>query len=225
MKRVVGLTIGALAIIGVAGGSTYAYFSDTETSTSTLAAGSLNLVATASGTSSTPHVVLTAVGDGINSNVTFTKTKRGDSGSITWTLTNNGDLAGTLTMASSNVTFNDNDGTQKKPETKAIAANGGVNLGLGDLMGVRLKNGATYVLGDAANYVPFSGLQAALRAQNQAMAAGGSIVYTLEWALAKDLKKAGADAKFGTADDVDVNDDIIQGDTATIDTTFTLTRS
>jgi hypothetical protein len=36
---------------------------------------------------------------------------------------------------------------------------------------------------------------------------------------------AGADGKLGTADDVPVDDNIIQSDTATVDITFTLTQS
>ncbi len=225
MKKIIGLTIVALLLIGIVGVGTFAYFSDTETSSgNTVTAGTLNLVATNAGTSSTPHIVVTAGSDGINCNVVFTQIKPGDSGTIAWTLTNDGDMSGNLTIPST-IAFNDNDGAQKNPETKAITANGGVNLGLGDLLGARLKYGATYVLGDATNYVPFSGLQAALLAQNQAIAAVGSLVYTLDWAVASDVKNAGADGKFGTGDDVDVSDNIIQGDGAAIDITFTLTQS
>lgn len=226
MKKIIGLTIVALLLIGIVGVGTFAYFSDTETSSgNTVTAGTLNLVATNTGTSSTPNIVVTAGSDGINCNVVFTKLKPGDSGTTAWTLTNNGDLPGNLTTPST-IAFNDNDGSQMNPETKAITANGGVNLGLSDLMGARLKYGATYVLGDATNYVPFSGLQAALLAQSQAIAAGGgSLVYTLDWALASDVKKAGADGKFGTGDDVDVSDNIMQGDSVAMDITFTLTQS
>ena len=44
MKKIAGLTIAALLIIGLVGGGTYAYFSDTESSTgNTLTAGTLDL--------------------------------------------------------------------------------------------------------------------------------------------------------------------------------------
>ena len=44
MKKIIGLTIAVLLIIGLVGGGTFAYFSDTETSTgNTLTAGTLNL--------------------------------------------------------------------------------------------------------------------------------------------------------------------------------------
>ena len=56
------------------------------------------------------------------------------------------------------------------------------------------------------------------------MASGGTITYVLSWSLASDLMKAGTDGKFGTGDDVQVDDNIIQGDSATIDLTFTLTQ-
>ncbi len=211
MKKIIGLTIAALLIIGIVGAGTFAYFGDTETSTSnTFTAGTLNLVATTNGTSSTAHIVVTAGGDGINGNVVFTKLKPGDSGTMTWTLTNDGDLPGTLTIPST-VVFNDNNGSQKNPETKAIATNAGVNLGLGDLMGVWLTRGGTDILGTTAAYVPMSGLEAVLIAQSQSIAPTGSLVYVLHWAIPTDIPL--------------VDDNIIQGDSATIDITFTLTQS
>lgn len=210
-------------VLALIGGGTWAYFSDTETSTgNTFTAGTLNLVPSTSGTGPVGKYTVTAGGDGINGNVVFDRLAPGESGSITWTMTNNGNLNGILTMASV-ATFSEN-GTNE-PESAAIASNGGVDLGLGDLMGVRLKRGATYILGDASNYVPFSALATVLNAQNQSLAASGSLTYALEWQIATDVKGAGVDGKFGTADDVQVDDNIIQGDTGTVDITFTLTQS
>ena len=210
-------------VLALIGGGTWAYFSDTETSTgNTFTAGTLNLVPSTSGTGPVGKYAVTAGGDGINGNVVFSNIGPGDLGSITWTLQNTGTLAGNLTMASV-ATFSEN-GTNE-PESAAIASNGGVDLGLGDLMGVRLKCGVTYILGDASNYVPFSSLAAVLNAQNQSLAASGSLTYALEWQIATDVKGAGVDGKFGTADDVQVDDNIIQGDTGTVDITFTLTQS
>jgi len=50
------------------------------------------------------------------------------------------------------------------------------------------------------------------------------MTYVLEWQVAADVMGAGVDGLFGTADDVAVNDNIIQSDQATIDITFTLTQ-
>ena len=50
MKKIVGLTIVALLVIGLVGGGTWAYFTDTEESTgNSFTAGFLNLVYSASG--------------------------------------------------------------------------------------------------------------------------------------------------------------------------------
>jgi predicted ribosomally synthesized peptide with SipW-like signal peptide len=209
-----------LAIIA---GGTWAYFSDTETSTgNTFTAGTLNLVPSTSGTGPVGKYTVTAGGDGINGNVVFNTLAPGDSGSITWTLTNNGNLNGTLTMAST-ATFAENGSNE--PETAVVGNNNGSNGDLDEYVGVRLKRGATYILGDASNYVPFSGLAAVLNAESQSLAASGTLTYVLEWQIVTDVKGAGADGKFVTVDDVQVDDNIIQSDTATVDITFTLTQS
>jgi hypothetical protein len=54
--------------------------------------------------------------------------------------------------------------------------------------------------------------------------ASGTLTYVLEWQIANDIQGAGADGKFGTGDDVQVDDNIIQSDQATVDITFTLTE-
>jgi hypothetical protein len=114
--------------------------------------------------------------------------------------------------------------------------NGGSNGDIDEYVGVRLQQGVgtdqadaesnfTDILGDATNYVPFSGLEGVLDAESEAMAGNGgndTIVYKLSWSIASDIKGAGADGKFGTGDDDDVNENIIQSDTAEVDITFTL---
>jgi hypothetical protein len=57
------------------------------------------------------------------------------------------------------------------------------------------------------------------------LVASGTLTYVLEWQIASDVKGAGADGKFGTVDDVLVDDNIIQSDNATLDITFTLTQA
>ena len=226
MKKIIGLTIAALLIIGIVGGGTYAYFSDTETSTgNSLTAGTLNLVSTVSGTApaDATKYTLTAGGDGINGNVVLTRVAPGDNGTIVWTLNNSGTLSGNVTMASSNVTFTDGVAAVD-PEsgvTVPHANNGGSNGDLDEFVGVKLQRASTYILGDATTYVPFSGLQAILAAENQSIGAGGSLAYTFSWSVATDIVGLGG----STALNALVDDNIIQGDSATIDIAFTLTQS
>lgn len=223
MKRIlVGLMTIALVCLLI-GAGTFAYFNDTETSTgNTFTAGTLNLVPSTSGTGPGGKYTVTAGGDGINGNVVFDKLAPGDSGSITWTLQNDGNLDGILTMAST-ATFAENGSNE--PESAAAGNNGGGNGDLDQYMGVRVKRNGTYFLGDASNYVPFSGLAAALNAESPSLVASGTLTYVLEWQIATDVKDAGADGKFGTVDDVQVDDNIIQSDQATVDITFTLTQA
>jgi predicted ribosomally synthesized peptide with SipW-like signal peptide len=210
-------------VLTLVGGGTWAYFSDTETSTgNTFTAGTLNLVPSTSGTGPAGKYAVTAGGDGINGNVVLVRLAPGDSGSITWTLTNNGNLDGTLSMAST-VTFAENGSNE--PEAAVVGNNNGSNGDVDEYVGVRLRRGATDILGDATNYVPFSSLAAALNAESQSLVASGTMTYVLEWQIATDVMGAGADGKLSTADDVPVDDNIIQSDTATVDITFTLTQS
>jgi predicted ribosomally synthesized peptide with SipW-like signal peptide len=218
--RLSALMVVAVLMLALLIGGLYGAFDDVETSNeNTFTVGTLNLVSVISGTGWSS---LNERADGINDNVTFEGLACGDSGSITWALTNDGSLDGTLAMLSA-VTFAEN-GTNE-PEGAAILANGGTDLGLGECVGVKLqRNAGNYILGSAANYVPFTGLQAVLNAESETLAAGNTITYILEWQIPADVVGAGADGLFGTADDVPVNDNIIQGDGANIDITFTLTQ-
>jgi len=204
------------------GGGIYAVFSDVETSTgNTFTAGTLNLVPSTSGTGPGGKYTVTAGGDGVNGKVVFEELAPSDSGSITWTLQNDGSLDGTLTMAS-DVTFDDN-GTNE-PEDAVSGNNGGGDGDLDQYVGVRLRRDGSYILGDASNYVPFSDLEAVLDAESESLAASDTLTYVLQWEIASDVKGAGADGKFGTADDVAEDDNIIQSDKATLDITFTLAQ-
>jgi predicted ribosomally synthesized peptide with SipW-like signal peptide len=210
-------------VCALIGAGVYAVFSDTETSTgNTFTAGTLNLVPSTSGTGPAGKYTPTAGGDGVNGKVVFIKLAPGDSGSITWTLQNDGNLDGTLTMPST-VTFDENGSNE--PESAVGSNNGGSNGDLDEYMGVRLKRDGNYILGDASHYVPFSGLEAVLDAQSRSLTASGTLTYVLEWEIASDVQGAGTDGEFGTADDVDEDDNIIQSDKATLDITFTLTQS
>ena len=240
MKKILGLTVAALLVLALVGGGTWAYFSDVETSEDNVfTAGTLNLVPSTSGTGPSGKYSVIAGGDGVNGEVVFEKLAPGDSGNITWTLVNDGNLSGTLTLPST-VTFSDVDANE--PETAVTvphANNEGSNGDLDEFVGVTLQRGVgtdaaaaiaafTYILGDATNHVPFSGLEAVLDAESQAMAADGgnnTIVYKLSWSIASDVKGAGTDGKFGTVDDVEADDNIIQSDSAEIDITFTLEQT
>ncbi len=208
MKKIIGLTIAALLIIGIVGAGTYAYFSDIETSTgNTFTAGTLNLVNTINGTGTKADIHTGA--DGVNVYVLFDNIAPGDSGSITWTLENTGTLSGNLTMASSNVTFAENGSNE--PEAAVVGNNGGGNGDLDEYLGVWLTCGGTDILGTTAAYVPMSGLEAVLIAQSQSIAPAGSLAYVLHWAIPTDIPA--------------VDDNIIQSDTATLNITFALAQS
>ncbi len=236
MKKILGLTITSLLIMCIVVEGAWAYFTDIETSSSNvLLAGTLDLSPTTSGDGPAGKYTVTPGGDGINGQVVFVKMLPGESGDITWMLVDNGSISGTLVITST-VTFS--DVSQNEVENAVSGNNGGGNGDLDGYVGVKLQRGVgtdqanaeanfTYILGSAGNYVPFSGLPAILNLQSVAMAASGgndTIVYRFSWSIASDIKGAGVDGLFGTGDDVDVNENIIQSDSAQIDITFTLNQ-
>ena len=227
MKKILGLTVAALMVMGLVGGGTWAYFSDTETSTGNiLTAGTLNLTADVVG-GGTVSGTVTPGDDGANEFITLSTLKPGDSGTVTFTCTNTGDLPGTLTITSTVTTAENGAG---EPETSATVPtnNAGGDGDLDEYVGVTLTQningaGATYLLGDAINKVQVEGLQAALNGVvDVAIGAGENIVYVLSWEIASDVVGVGVDGKFGTGDDVAADDNVIQSDTATINITFDL---
>ncbi len=221
MKKIIGLAIAFLLVMSMTTIGTWAYFSDVEASSSNiLTAGTLDLVPATSGTGPTSKYTVTAGGNGVNGKVVFQKLLPGESGTITWVLTDTGSLSGTLGIAST-VAFS--DVSQNEIESAVTGNNGGGNGDLDQYLGVKLQRGVgtdqanaeanfTYILGDAGNYMPISGLEAILDTQSVAMAANGgndTIVYQLSWNIASPLP---------------VNDNIIQSDSAQIDITFTLNQ-
>jgi hypothetical protein len=167
-------------------------------------------------------------GDGLNDSVVFDKIAPGDSGSITWTLKNIGNIRGFLAITAT--VQSDTNGTTE-PEDEAISENADTDLNLVDLLGVRLAittptQAATYILGDASNYVPLSQLEAKLDSQKDwQLDPDETYVYKLELSLPTDVHAAGEDGKFGTEDDVQINDNIVQTDTSTTDMTFYLDQT
>jgi len=211
MKKILGLAISALLLIGLVGGGTWAYFSDTETSNdNTWTAGTLNLVNVIDGTAVGTDVVVTEQADGLNDKVVFggvTPIVPGNSGTIKWTLTNEGNTAGFLTIDAA-TTFGEG-GAATEPE--AVDESGtpsgldtGVTVWLTKKVG---DDAATDVLGTTGTYVAMSGLEAALDAEvDVAMAAADVIIYELHWEVPTSVGNE------------------IQGDTAELDITFTLNQ-
>ena len=125
MKKIIGLSIAALLIIGIVGVGTFAYFSDTATSTgNTWTAGTLVLSESTTGTAVAANMV--GAGPSINGSVQFGLVKPGSSGTITWTLSNTGNVAGTLTMVA--LTTFGQGGAPNAPEAAAETALGGVRV-------------------------------------------------------------------------------------------------
>lgn len=218
---IAGLLVLCLLVSMVTG--TWALFSDTEASTgNTFTAGTLDLVSTLSGSysgSATKYTV-TAGGNGINGYVLFPSVIPGESGTITWVLSNTGSIGGTVTITST-CSYAENGSAE--PESLVIGNDSGSNGDLDQYMGVKLTRNGTYILGNASYYVPISGLEAVLDAEtNIALASGGSVTYILYWSLAADLRADNGGVFDGTG--TDVNDNIIQSDTAQIDITFTLNQ-
>ncbi len=90
MKKILGLTIAALLVIGIIGGGTFAYFSDTESSTNNvLTAGTLDLNINGG------NVAVTTL--------SVSDVAPGDSGSDNSTLANVGSLLGELDISTSAV--------------------------------------------------------------------------------------------------------------------------
>lgn len=126
MKKVIALTLAALLIIGMVGGGTWAYFSDTETSQSnTLIAGSLDLqVGTAD-----PCTESIDLGFQL---------QPGDSGNAAdWTVNNLGSIGGTLKIEMGSITNYEN--TRTEPEEAAGDTTGGGAEGeLGDFFDIAI---------------------------------------------------------------------------------------
>ena len=127
MKKIIGLSVAALLIIGVIGGATFAYFSDTEIAVdNTLTAGTLNLQVGAAD----PCTESIDIGTQINP---------GDSGNAAdWTTTNQGSISGTLRVTF-DATITNNENTRSDAEEDAGDATDGATEGeLGDFVDIAI---------------------------------------------------------------------------------------
>ena len=224
MNRTLGLILAiilALCLLAGIVGGTYAYFSDTETSTDNhMTAGTLDLLSLVSGSYSGDSSLYSVAGggNGINGYVAFDRILPGQTGTIEWVISNTGNTPGTFSI-SSTLTFDENGSNE--PEAAIPSNNTGGNGDLDEYVKVTLQRGVgtdqtsaeaalTYILGTAETPVAMGGLEAALDAQSLTLGASGgndTIIYVLTWSL---------------PDHELIN--VVQSDTAEIDITFSLVQ-
>ena len=234
MKKILGLTIAALMVMGLVGGGTWAYFSDTEVSTgNTIEAGTLNLTVDITDGGGAITGIVTPGGDGANEFIEFpTNLAPSDSGTMVFTATGAGSVDGTLTIAS---TVTTTDGVAAlEPESSATTPtnNAGTDGDLDEYMGVWLTQqinagSVVDILGATAAYAELEDLEAVLDAVDEDLTAADVVTFTLYWEIYQDVHGSGTNTVFddGSGDDVQADDNVIQGDTATIDMTFTYTQT
>jgi len=108
MKKILGLTVAALLVMGLVGGGTWAYFTDVETSTGNVFyAGTLDLNVAGE---DDPDVTPTLIG------LNLTNMKPGDEQIATITLSNIGTLEGNAKIKFTSV-VGTSEGTKPEPET------------------------------------------------------------------------------------------------------------
>lgn len=142
MKKILGLTIAALLVMALVGGGTWAYFSDVETGTGSITAGTLDI--TSGGTTT---FVLTDQAPGIPATT-----------GIDLTLTNNGSIIGDLEIALSGLLNPEN--TRSAIETANGDITGAADSGeLGGLVqiAVWIDPGNSGIWSSGDSYLPSDG--------------------------------------------------------------------
>jgi len=154
------LMIGVIA--GMAGAGTWAFFSDTETSTgNTFTAGTLDLAVGGENPNASPDFTLGSLAPG-------------NSGTVTYTLTNVGNLPGFLDI--SGISAVNTEGTNPESETGT----------LGELGELSANIWVVVTLGDNIQYTGLlSGIAAAYNA-NVPLAAPGATTLTIAWVVDQD---------------------------------------
>jgi predicted ribosomally synthesized peptide with SipW-like signal peptide len=193
MKKIIGLTVAALMVMGLVGGGTWAYFSDTESTTgNVLAAGTLNLqVNSADPWASAP--------------ISITNIAPGDSTSNTSiTVENTGNLAGDLYVRIGG--FTDGGGDNPEPEQVAEAIHGvtdnistmlTLNVSWNGTTAVTNLDGVTISTADgtwSGNYIDLAGgaaadsllIGATLNSAADNKYQGDNCTFTIEFYLAQD---------------------------------------
>jgi len=228
MKKTLGLILIALLAVGLVGGYTLAYFSDTETSDgNTWKAGTLNLVSVVSGTAVNTSIDITPGGDGVNGYVEFGLTdpvKPGSSGTITWTLNNVGTVDGDITLSDIVVTNAENydEDTDEAEKTPAVGGDtdtsdetGGGELGANLDVVLFVDDGsgggtADNGIQDGTEATIYTGKLDAIAASyapTLPLAGLGTTYISMTWSV---------DSGVGNT---------IMGDSATLDMTFVLTQT
>lgn len=214
MKKILGLTVAAMLVMGLVGGGTWAFFSDPESSTgNTLGAGTLDLTLDGGDAAVTTLSVATAY--------------PGDSGSGNTTLVNNGSLAAELDIAFGSVTNTESVGsTEYESDNISGAGNGELGAQATFAFFIDVDQGGTWTAGDIGLSANSSGtvyLQPGNPLDYQALDNYGSDsfddVYTGTMAVA-------------AADDFVIlylvpttADNTIQGDSLSVDVTYTLEQT
>ncbi|HXY74426.1 MAG TPA: TasA family protein [Dehalococcoidales bacterium] len=205
MKKIIGLSILALLLIGIVSAGTWAYFSDTETSTgNTFTAGTLNLTVNGN--------------DGTNTALfTVSAANPGQTGASTWTLHNAGSMSGYIDLENISVTNAENydaatDEAERAFDSDTSNATGGGELGANMDVVIFIDDGAgggianNHIL-DGGEVTIYSGKLDSIAAsydQNLALAGGATTYITMTWSVGSDVN--------GT----------IMGDSATLNVTFEL---
>ncbi|MFC2072052.1 TasA family protein [Chloroflexota bacterium] len=145
MKKILGLTVAALLVMGLVGGGTWAYFSDPETSTGNiLTAGTLDL--TLNGGDSDVKIIDTSV-----SNI-----YPGASSSNYTTLVNAGSLAGELEIEFSAITNTGlNDGSEFADNIGHVGGSANLSVWI-DVDGLGVWNSGDIDLESDGTAVPFT---------------------------------------------------------------------
>src|SRR4030042_975249 len=203
MKKIVGLSIAVLLIIGLVGGATYAYFSDTESSTNNaLTAGTLDLNIDG--------------GDVAVTTFTASDVAPGSSGSGSSILANVGSITGELDIATSVVTNTPGGGgTEYEGGSGELGASAQIAMYIdvdqstgwnaGDI-GLQ-STGVTYSFPTALNYDEINDYASETWDAVETMAASAADDIIVNWQV-----PIGAD-------------NTIQGDSVSFDITFTLEQA
>ena len=219
MKKVIGLTLVAILIIGIVGGGTWAFFSDNETSqNNTLTAGTLDLQVGAADPCTESIDIGTQIQPGNGGNA------------ADWTTTNLGSVSGTFKVEIGSI--NNYENTRSEPEEAAGDTTSGATEGeLGDFVDIAIwldmdrsggwNTGDMYLKSDGTVVNWVSGSSLPSEAYDDINNYAG-----VDWETTDGMPTmaGAADLDFMVEYDFpsDVNDNRAQSDSSVFDITFTL---
>ncbi|MFC2059968.1 TasA family protein [Chloroflexota bacterium] len=148
MKKILGLTVVALMVMGLIGSGTWAYFSDVETSTgNTLAAGTLDLTVD---DNDDPSIVAISVSD---------IAPGAAAANNVWVIKNVGNISGNFTLTVSAITDGEGDNPESENNT---SGDGELSAQLLSILFVDVDGDGTFEGGDTELYGNGSGGMAVL---------------------------------------------------------------